>query len=416
MRQYDLLTRLDTLYNEYPSPFWTLIIVTFIDRLGGALLFPFFALYLTSKFGIGMTQVGVLFATYSVSSFVGSMFGGALTDRMGRKSMLIFSLISTSITSVLMGLVNSLNAIFLLAVLVGVLTETGGPAYQAMVADLLPEEKRAQGYGMVRVAFNVAVVIGPAIGGFLATRSYLMIFIADAVISLVCAVIVVFALPETKPAPHPGTTPESVASSFSGYLRVLRDTTFMLFIGACILMGLVYMNMNTTLGVYLRDEYSISTSGYGYILSLNAAMVVLFQFPITRRIEGKPRLLIMALGSALYAIGFAMYGIVSTYILFLVAMVVITVGEMLVAPVSQAIVAGFAPEDMRGRYMAIFGFSWGIPFAVGPLLAGMIMDNYNPQLLWYSAGLVGFLAVAGFLSLHRRVEKLPAANQPFETP
>jgi MFS family permease len=184
----------------------------------------------------------------------------------------------------------------------------------------------------------------------------------------------------------------------------------MLFIGACMLMVLVYMNMNTTLGVYLRDVYGVPESGYGWILSLNAAMVVLFQFYTTQRVENKPPLMMMALGTALYAIGFAMYGFVSAYILFLLAMVIITIGEMIVVPVSQALVARFAPEDMRGRYMAMFGFSWGIPFAIGPLMAGIIMDNYNPQLLWYAAGVVGALAVAGFLSLQRRIDIAPVAD------
>jgi MFS family permease len=122
----------------------------------------------------------------------------------------------------------------------------------------------------------------------------------------------------------------------------------------------------------------------------------------------------MALGTALYAFGFAMYGFVSAYIFFLLAMVIITIGEMIVVPVSQALVARFAPEEMRGRYMAIFGFSWGIPFAIGPLMAGIVMDNYNPKLLWYAAGVVGILAVAGFLSLQRRVELAPVASEQAE--
>ena len=78
------------IYNEYPRTFWSLMLITFIDRVGGSMLFPFFALYLTKKFEIGMTQVGVLFAAFSLSSFVGSMLGGALTDRMGRKGIIIF--------------------------------------------------------------------------------------------------------------------------------------------------------------------------------------------------------------------------------------------------------------------------------------------------------------------------------------
>ena len=171
-------------------------------------------------------------------------------------------------------------------------------------------------------------------------------------------------------------------------------------------MTVVYINMNTTLGVFLRDVHGISEAGYGYILSLNAAMVVLFQFPITRRIEHFPPMLMMAAGTALYAIGFAMYGFVGVYSLFLLAMVIITIGEMIVAPVGQALVAKFAPEDMRGRYMAVFGYSWGLSFAAGPYLAGLILDHSDPRLLWYACGIIGMLAVMGFLGLHRRVEAM----------
>jgi MFS family permease len=402
--------RLVGVYREYPRPFWTLVVVTFIDRIGGALLFPFFALYLTSKFKVGMTEVGVLFAVFSLSSFIGVILGGALSDRMGRKGMLIFSLISTSLSSVIMGLVNSMAAFYTLALIEGIFTETGGPARQAMVADLLPEEKHAQGYGIIRVAFNLSVTIGPAIGGFLAARSYLSLFISDAVISLISAIIVWRAMPETKPQLQPGVPQESMAEAFRNYSHVLRDTLFMLFLLAGILIGFVYMNMNTTLGVYLRDSHGVAEARYGLILSLNAAMVVLFQFPITRRIEGLPPMLMMALGAALYAIGFAMYGFVSIYSLFLLAMVIITVGEMLIAPVSQALVARFAPEDMRGRYMAVFGFTFGIPYAIGPLLAGLVLDNADPRSLWWIAGFIGTLAVIGFLWLHRRLQPAPVST------
>ena len=399
-------------FHEFPRPFWTLAVVTFIDRLGGYLLFPFFALYLTRRFGVGMTQVGLLFALFSISSFAGTAIGGALTDRLGRKKILIFSLLSTSLSSLIMGFVNSLQAFFVVALMVGVFTDTGGPAHQAMVADLLPERKRAQGYGIIRVAFNLSAAIGPAIGGFLATRSYLSLFIADAVISLITAIIVLLTLPETRPQSEPGAAQESLTGTFRGYAEVFRDTHFMMFLGACILMGLVYMNMNTTLGVYLRDFHAVPESGYGLILSLNAVMVVFLQFPITRRIEAYPPMLMMALGSALYAIGFAMYGFVSVYSMFMLAMVIITIGEMLVAPVAQALTARLAPEDMRGRYMAVFGFSFGIPYAIGPILAGRIMDGSEPEFLWYAAGVVGVMATACFLWLHRQVRPSPAPSAP----
>jgi MFS family permease len=398
------LEKAKDVYAEYPRSFWTLVLITFVDRVGGAMLFPFFALYLTKKFEIGMTQVGVLFAAFSFSSFVGSMLGGALTDRLGRKGIIIFGLIASSLSTLGMGFINTYEVFFFMALFSGILSETSGPARQAMIADILPEEKRAQGFGIFRVAFNLSVVIGPAIGGLLAVRSYLALFIADAVISLITAALVSRFLPETKPEASSDMPQESIAGSFSGYFRALLDTAFLLFLGASILMVLTYVNMNTTLGVFLRDTYGVPEAGYGWLLSLNAAMVVLFQFPITRRIENQKPLLMMAVGSLLYAIGFAMYGFVSVYPLFALAMVVITIGEMIVAPMGQALVAKFAPEDMRGRYMAIYGFSWIIPFAFGPIMAGFVLDNYDPRWLWYLAGGIGLLAVLGFLALQRRTE------------
>jgi MFS family permease len=306
------------------------------------------------------------------------------------------------LSSLLMGVVNSIELFFGSAVIVGLFANAGGPAQQAMVADLLPDEKRTQGFAVLRVVANLAVTIGPAIGGLLAARSYLSLFICDAVLSLITAGIVVLVIEETKPTHHEGEPEQTMAQTFAGYRDVLRDTTFVLFIGACVLMTTVAIQMNSSLAVYLRDTHSVSEQGFGYILSLNAALVVLFQFFITRRISKYRPLSMMVIGTLLYAIGFGMYGFVSAYALFLVAMVIITIGEMVTAPTSQAIAARFAPEDMRGRYMAIFGFSWLIPFTVGPLLAGLIMDNADPRWVWYATGLIGMVAAGAFALLQRR--------------
>jgi MFS family permease len=393
-------------YKEYPSQFWVLVLGVFIDRLGGALLFPFLTLYLTQHFSIGMTQVGVIFGMFSISSVTGSVVGGALTDRLGRKGMLMFGLVMSALSSLLMGMLNQLIYLYLVILVVGVLSEVGGPASQALVADLLPDEQRAQGFGIIRVVVNLAVVFGPIIGGLLAARSFMLLFICDAVTSVITAIFVFFALREPAHARVSQMNAQpSMAQTFRGYLDVIRDTAFLWFMGASVLMVLVYMQMNTTLAVFLRDIHGISAQGFGYILSLNAAMVVLFQFAITRRLTKYRPLMVMVAGTLLYALGFAMYGMVSWYGLFLLAMAIITIGEMLVSPVGSAIVARMAPETMRGRYMAVYGFSWVIPMSVGPLLAGIVMDNFNPALLWYLAGVLGLLAAAAYYALELRVGK-----------
>lgn len=377
-----------------------MIAVNFVDRLGGSILFPFFALYITKKFDVGMTTVGGLFAVFFISGFIGSLPGGALTDRFGRKGIIIFSLVATSFSTLAMGFVNEFQLFLLVAFISGIFTDIGGPAYEAVFIDLLPEEKRASGFGIRRVAFNLAVVIGPAIGGFIAARSYLGLFILDAVISAIVALLVFRLIPETKPATPEGTEQESTLQTFKGYVRVLKDGKFMAFTFVCLLLWFVYMNMNTTLGVFLRDERGLPESGYGWLISINAALVVLLQFPITRRIEKNPPMLMMAFGAFFVAFGLFLYGFIDTFSWFIAAMAILTVGEMITVPVANALVASFSPEEMRGRYNFVYGNSWGISFAAGPYLAGLILDNYNPNWLWYACGIIGLLAITGFLALH----------------
>jgi MFS family permease len=392
--------RLRTTLQTFPTPFWFLLLATFIDRLGGTLIFPFFALYVTAKFGVGMTEAGVLFAIFSVTNFTGGILGGALTDRFGRKSIALFGLVFSALSSVSMGLVQDLNALLMLAGLVGVLAEVGAPARQAMVADLLTEDQRAQGFGLLRVVANVAWILGPTIGGLLAARSYLLLFVLDAVSSLITAAIFQRYIPETHPQSEGPRGRESTVRTILDYRKVLADRVYMSFLLVSMLMLLAYIQLYSTLSVFLRDVHGVPPRGYGLLMSLNATLVVITQFWVTRQTQRYPALLTMAGGAAFYLLGFTLYGFVATFPLFILAMLVITVGEMIVLPVGHALVARFAPEAMRGRYMAIFGLAWTIPAAVGPWAAGIIMDQYSPYWVWYAAGLVSGAAVLGFIGLH----------------
>ncbi|MGC9358464.1 MAG: MFS transporter, partial [Anaerolineae bacterium] len=107
------LKRLRRVFREYPAPFRTLVVASFIDRLGGALLFPFLTLYITRKFDVGMTEVGIIFALFSLASVGGSFLGGALADKLGRKGMIIFGLVFSALTNVLMGLLNRIELFYL---------------------------------------------------------------------------------------------------------------------------------------------------------------------------------------------------------------------------------------------------------------------------------------------------------------
>ncbi len=398
-----MLTKIKNGYKEYPKPFKVLVLATLIDRLGGFLLFPFFSIYIIERFGVGMTQVGFLFAVFAGGSIIGSTIGGALADKYGRRSMLIIGLVFSAGSSLGMGFVEDWELFYLLAFLTGFISNFGGPAVQAMLADILPVEKRPDGFGLLRVTMNLAVTIGPAIGGVLAGINYLLLFIIDCVVSIITAIIVYFALPETKPEIPEGKKEESLLQSFGGYRKVFRDKLFLAFLFLTIFTAIVYMQMNTTLSVFLRDVHGTSPQGFGYIMSLNAAMVVLFQFWMTRRVKKYHQLSAMVVGNLLFAVGFAMYGFTNMYWGFLAAMVIITIGEMIIAPIVQTMVANLAPEDMRGRYMAAYHLGWGIASAVGPLAAGIVIDNYNPNWVWYAGGIICSMVALGYFILKTRI-------------
>jgi MFS family permease len=376
----------------------------FIDGIGATLLFPFFALYITQKFGVGMTQAGVLLGISSLCGLVGGMVGGALTDKFGRRKLILFGLTFSGLSSLLFGLAWDIRILYPLVIVVGLLSRVAGPAHDAMIADILPEAKRQEGYGIMRVAFNYAWIFGTALGGLIAARSFLALFVTDAVISVLVALILYSYLPETKPAAHAeAKQDESLLKTIAGYRIVLRDFAFVGFILAGIVALLVYQQQYSSFPVYLRDVHHINSRSYGIMLSITGLEVVIFQFWISRTIRKYSPFLMMMLSAVFFMIGFGMINFVGSFALFVVVVVIITIGEMIFFPTSSALTASFAPVEMRGRYMAVANLAWAIPATVGPGAAGLILDGGNPHLLWTIGGILCGVSAIGFYVLYTKL-------------
>jgi MFS family permease len=160
------------------------------------------------------------------------------------------------------------------------------------------------------------------------------------------------------------------------------------------------MQMNATLSLFLDEVYNFPEQSFGLLLSMNALMVVLFQLWITKWMLKYSPMKVMAVGTLFYMVGFGMYGFVSETYLFFIAMAIITIGEMIEMPIGQTTAAFFAPEDKRGRYMAMFGFHWAIPNLFAVLLAGLVWEQFGPNWVWYLAGILSLVAAIGFWLLY----------------
>lgn len=398
-------------YEQYPPQFWLLVGASFVDYLGGFLLFPFFALYLTARFNVGLTAVGLVFMVTIAGGVAGQMIGGVITDRFGRKKIVIISLVTSSLTNLMLIGIWNFQLAYPIGAVVGFFSGIGGPASKALLADILPKEQLVEGFGIWRVMANLAATIGPMVGGFMAGYSYTLLFVIDTVSSLITAVVLAVRLDEPMPQLEAGGRSEKdddggvggrIGERNSiGYGTVVCDLPFLAFVGVSLLVTFVYVQMDNTLAVFLRDQHGIAPAMFGGLLAVNAGMVVVFQYWITRKISGRPPFLVMAVGAALYGVGFGFYGFVHGMPQFVVAMLIITLAEMLIAPVEQALVAEIAPANMRGRYMAVHGLAKSIPWAFGLVTAGLIADHLGPNWIWFFCFFLSVPASFGFLFLHR---------------
>lgn len=396
-----MISRLRNIYTDYPAQFWLLIAASFIDQLGGFMIFPFFALYFTSKFNVSLTQAGLVFGIWSIVSIAGGTLGGALADRYGRKNLMMVGLVFSALFSLAMALVENFALVYLTAAIGGLFSSIGGPAYNATIADLLPEEKRADGYGVRRVAMNIAFAVAPAIGGLLVDVSYVLLFGIDALTSIITALFILFLLQESLPdSAAQKSERESLGQTFKGYGKVLNDRVLLAIIVLAIFAGVVYWQWYFSVPVFMRDAHGIPEKSYGLMMSIAGVIVILFQLPVTRSMRSVPPALAMALGTFLFAIGFGMFGFVAPFALFMLGSAIITFGEMIYFPTQDAIVARLAPEDMRGRYIAVTSLAFSIPNIIGPMVGGLVMDSAEPATLWYVGGILCLVAALGYGLLH----------------
>lgn len=392
---------------DYPNQFWTLVAAGFVDRLGGGMLFTFFAVYVTRRFDVGLTEAGYVFAIFGFTGVLGSFLGGAITDKFGRRGAMVVGLVMSAFTTLVMGLVDSLLWLYVTALIAGIFFEFGEPARQALLTEILPEDKQAEGFGILRVGNNLAMSLGPVLGALVvAYTSYLYLFLADAITSTFMGVVVLMVIRETHKPNAPaadGTvnaTP-SIGRILKDYRLVFQDRLFMSLIGISLMVGFVYTQMYSTLSVFLYEYRAQPEQVYGYLLSMNAALVVLTQFSVTRMVRHIPKPLVLVAAALLYAVGFSMFGYAYSVPLYVLAMLFITVGEMLQLPTGRALVSALTEQQMRGRYMAIWSMSYVIPSSFGTVVAGLVTDNFNPNWLWFGCGIVALMGAAGYGWLYK---------------
>jgi MFS family permease len=392
----------------YPRQFWLLFWGVLVNSSGSSMVWPFLTIYLRQRLDVPLTTIALLFTLNALAGMASTSLTGPAVDRFGRKGAMALSLGAGCVFMLALTRVDTLGSVAVLMVFKGFTDPLYRVGSDAMVADLIPPARRAGAYSLLRMIANLGVAIGPSIGGFITSVSYSLAFLIAAGTTLCYALLVGVFMRETIPQ----WPAEERAKQARGYGPVLRDRPFMAFCAIYTFAGMAYSLMMVLLPVYVKENFGVPESSYGFIMAANAAMVVLFQYSVTRLTQRYYHLPVLAVGSLFYALGVGSVAWGTGFASFLVSMVILTIGELIMIPTSTALTANLAPPDMRGRYMGVYGLTWSVAMGIGPVLGGALNDQVAPVAIWYAGLLLGSVAMIGFLILGRLLPRRPSLPTP----
>jgi MFS family permease len=383
---------------DIPQSFYVLMTGLFVNRIGNSLVFPFMTIYLAVRLHAPMTIVGLVMTLYGLSQVAAQLIGGVLTDLWGRRPVMLLALASGGVFTLAVGLAHSAGLLIVMLVLMGLSVPLFQPASMTMVGDLVPSTKLSQAYGLMRMASNAGIIIGPMLGGFLADYSFLLVFGLDALSMVMFLVIIVAGIREP---PH--RMPETTLATPSRLSDLMRDRPFLIFSSLWGLTGMVYAQLYQVVPAYLHLDLHFPVSTFGYLAAENAVLVVVLQMPITRLVRKVAPARLMALGSLFYGAGFIAMLAGRSFLTFAIGVVIITLGENVMNPAASTWVVNKAPEKMRGRYLGLFGLANRTGAAVGPTIGGSLLTA-GASLWLLTTGAIGAAVSGAFWRFARQEE------------
>ena len=389
---------------RYPRQLWVLCGGMLISATGGSMVWPFLTIYIRQRLDVSLTTIGLLLSLNSVTGIVATFLAGPVADRFGRKGVMLLSLTANGLLYLAMTQAEGLLIWAAMMVLMGAIGPLFRVGSNAMVADLIEQDERSSAYALLRMSNNLGIAIGPAIGGFITAVSYSSAFVAAAVAYAIFALLVLSLVRETL---HQNEGAATEAAAPGGYGSLLRDRLFVTFCAITTLAIIPASMMMVLLPVYAKEQFNVIESQYGLIMATNAAMVVLFQYFVTQKTRRYPSLPVLAVGALFYGLGVGSVALGRSFGAFLLSMVVVTLGELILAPTGTTLAANLSPPDMRGRYMGFYGLTWGVGMGLGPVIGGYLNDQIAPVAIWYSALGFGLVAALAFLLLARVAPQPP---------
>ncbi len=389
-------------YSGLPGRAWILFAVNLVNSSGSMVLF-FLSLYLTRNLGFSPARAGAALSFYGLGSLTGAYVGGWLADRIGSIRVQKLSLVLCGALLISLGVAAAVWAVYPLIYFYALAAGALYPANATTMSRVCPPDLQVKGFALNRLANNLGVTIGPAVGGLLALRDYRLLFWADGLTSLLAAGVLAFLW---KRGEADGTEQRAADRTRPSGRSPWRDGPFLLLMLVFLVWSVVFIQVLVTFPLYIRNVYGLAENRIGQLLAVNTILIVVLEmilmekikrYPLTRMINLSFILLGAGLGLMPLGRGFAFAGL---------TVAIWTFGEMLSLPLVSALIAGRADDATRGRYMGVFSLGFSLAFIVAPVAGTAVYGRFGGDVLWFGCAAISLL-LAGAFSLLRPALAVP---------
>jgi predicted MFS family arabinose efflux permease len=388
-------------YGGLSSGTWWLSLVMLVNRMG-TMVIPFMTIYLTQQFGVSIGKAGFVMSVFGLGAITGALIGGKLVDNIGYFYVQLAALAGGGVMFIVLGQMHSYNSICVTTFFLAMLNESFRPANTVAIAHYSKEENRTRSYSLNRLSINVGWAVGGALGGFLASINYHLLFWVDGVSNLAAAFLLYITLSPTRNSSTEKIKKEKNVIVNSAY----KDRTYVTFILLTFIFAFCFFQMFTTIPVFFREKFNLSVFFIGVLMALNGVIISFFEMITVFTLEGKrPSLHFISGGMLLVAVSFLLLNMPpmnATFIGVLV-MVFITFGEIFSMPFMNAWWIGRAQQNNRGQYAALYTVAWASAQAVGPFAGSLIAEYFSFKMLWYILAGVCILLALFYRRQHKPV-------------
>lgn len=387
-------------YKGFSREIWILTLITFINR-AGTMVLPFLSKYLNDDLHFSLPEIGNVLVCFGIGSMVGSWLGGKLSDKIGFYKIMIFSLFTTGIALFVMQYITTYIGLCISMFLLMVIADMFRPAMFVSLNVYAKPENRTRALTLVRLAVNLGFAAGPALGGLIIMNiGYKGLFWVDGATCILAILIFWLMVKERKT--------NVISKEEKRVLEVdresvFKDKPFWIFLISCLISGILFFQLFTTIPLYHKDQFNLTEFQTGLLLTMNGIMIFFLEMPIVGYVERKKidKVKMVTLGCLMMAISLFLM-LINTWVGILVVMMVfMTFAEMFAFPFSNSFAMSRAPKGHEGRYMAIFTMSYSMAHILSAKVGMSIIDYYKNlyglefgyQANWIFMGVLGLIGV-----------------------